>query len=134
MVEDNTRIVTTGPPRGGSRCCNLNCTSVHRIPPQMAADRTSMNPMVSNSTSPNAVRISPAVINKPTNIKLHVICSNPNIKALSNTQTGAEDLTIVKNVIDIRTNERFDKPISNAVTNPHGIEMPSFHNMKRVCK
>ncbi len=42
---------------------------------------------------------------------------------------------MVKNVIDIRTRERFDNPISRAVTNPHGIEMPSsvmFEEVERL--
>ena len=84
-----------------------------------------MNPIVSNSTSPKAVKISPAVINNPTIIRLPVIFSIPNINAESNTHTGPELLTMVKKVIDIRTSERFDKPTSAAVTNPHGTEMPA---------
>ena len=79
---------------------------------------------MSNSTSPNAVKTSPAVINTPTSIRLQVTFSKPNINALSNTHIGADDLIIVKNVIDIRTKDRFDNPISNAVTIPHGIETP----------
>ena len=132
IVDDNTLIVTTGPPNGGSRFCNLNCTSVHLIPPHIAAHNTSMNPIVSNSTSPNAVKTSPAVINTPTSIRLHVTFSKPNINALSNTHIGADDLIIVKNVIDIRTKDRFDNPISNAVTIPHGIETPLYEEEEDV--
>jgi hypothetical protein len=124
IVEDSTLMVTTGPHNGGSSFCSLNWTNVQRIPPHIAAPKQSMNPIVSNSTSPNAVRISPPVINNPTIIRLQVIFSKPNMKALSNTHTGLDDFTIVKNVIDIRTRDRFDIPISRAVTNPHGIETP----------
>ena len=126
IVEERTLIVTTGPPSGGSSFCNLNCTSVHLIPPHIAAHNTRTNPTVSNSTSPNAVKTSPAVINTPTSIRLHVTFSSPNINALSNTHIGLDDLTIVKNVIDMRTKDRFDNPISKAVTNPHGIETPLY--------
>mmetsp|Transcript_24942 Transcript_24942/g.53797 ORF Transcript_24942/g.53797 Transcript_24942/m.53797 type:complete len:143 (-) Transcript_24942:434-862(-) len=131
MVDASTLMVTTGPPRGGSSFCSLNWTNVQRIPPQIAADKTRRNPTVSNSTSPNAVKISPAVINNPTMIRFQVIFSRPNMKALSNTHTGADDLTIVKNVMEIRTRERFDKPTSTAVTKPHGIETPkyTFHDI-----
>lgn len=131
MVHDSNRIVTTGPHRGGSSFCSLNWTNVHRIPPHIAAPKTRRKPIVSNSTSPNAVRISPAVINSPTRIRLHVIFSRPNIKALSNTQTGLDDLTMVKNVIEIRTRERLDNPMSRAVTNPHGIDMPLVRRRSR---
>lgn len=124
MVDANTLIVTTGPPNGGSSFCSLNCTNVQRIPPQIAADKQRQNPTVSNSTSPNAVNISPAVMSTPTMIKLRVIFSKPKVNALSNTQIGADDLTIVKNVIDIRTKDMLDKPTSNAVTSPHGTEIP----------
>mmetsp|Transcript_2453 Transcript_2453/g.6091 ORF Transcript_2453/g.6091 Transcript_2453/m.6091 type:complete len:160 (-) Transcript_2453:365-844(-) len=126
MVDDSTLIVTTGPPRGGSNFCSLNWTSVQRIPPQIAAVKTSTKPTVSNSTSPNAVKISPAVINSPTIIRLQVTFSSPNMNALSNTHIGADDLTMVKNVMEIRTKERFDNPTSNAVTSPHGIETPKY--------
>lgn len=74
---------------------------------------------------PNAVRISPAVISNPTIIRLKVIFSSPNMKALSNTQTGLDDLTMVKNVMDILTSDKFDRPISKAVTKPHGIDTPA---------
>jgi hypothetical protein len=60
----------------------------------------------------------------PTAIRLHEICSMPNMNALSNTQIGLDDLTIVKNVRDIRTNERFDRPTSAAVIRPQGIDTP----------
>lgn len=120
----STLIVTTADFKGGSNRCTFNCTSVHRIPLQTAAPAHNRNPTVSNSTSPNAVNSSPAMINIPTAIRLHDTCSMPKIKALSNTQIGLDDLIIVKNVIDILTKERFDSPTSAAVIKPHGIETP----------
>eukprot|EP00580_Thalassiosira_gravida_P000396 CAMPEP_0201617242 /NCGR_PEP_ID=MMETSP0492-20130828/35827_1 /ASSEMBLY_ACC=CAM_ASM_000837 /TAXON_ID=420259 /ORGANISM="Thalassiosira gravida, Strain GMp14c1" /LENGTH=59 /DNA_ID=CAMNT_0048085431 /DNA_START=63 /DNA_END=242 /DNA_ORIENTATION=+ len=57
-------------------------------------------------------------------IRVGVMGNNPNMKPLSSTQMGADDFIIVKNVIVIRTRERFDMPISAAVITPQGIEMP----------
>mmetsp|Transcript_3455 Transcript_3455/g.5728 ORF Transcript_3455/g.5728 Transcript_3455/m.5728 type:complete len:158 (-) Transcript_3455:297-770(-) len=121
---DSTLITTTDPFNGGSSLFNLNCTRVHLMPLQTAADRHRKNPTVSNSTSPNAVKSSPATIKPPTATRVHVTFSSPNKKALSNTHIGLDDLIIVKNVIDILTSDRFDKPTSNAVINPHGIDTP----------
>jgi hypothetical protein len=59
-------------------------------------------------------------------MRLQVIFSKPNMNALSNTHTGLDDFTMVKNVIDIRTSDRFDSPISNAVTKPHGMDTPKY--------
>lgn len=120
----STLIVTTADFSGGSNRCTFNCTKVHLIPLQTAAPAHNRNPTVSNSTSPKAVNSSPAIINTPTEIRLHVTCSIPNINALSKTQIGLDDLIIVKNVIDILTNDRFDSPTSAAVIKPHGIETP----------
>ena len=122
---DSTLITTTDPFNGGSSLFSLNCTSVHLIPEQTAADRHRKNPIVSNSTSPNAVNNSPATIKPPTATRLQVTFSSPNKKALSNTHIGLDDLIIVKNVMDILTRDRFDKPTSNAVINPHGIDTPT---------
>ena len=95
------------------------------MPLQTAAVKHRKNPIVSNSTSPNAVNNSPATIKLPTVTRMHVIFSSPNKKALSNTHIGLDDLIIVKNVMDILTRERFDKPTSKAVMNPHGIDTPT---------
>mmetsp|Transcript_4534 Transcript_4534/g.10060 ORF Transcript_4534/g.10060 Transcript_4534/m.10060 type:complete len:105 (+) Transcript_4534:925-1239(+) len=54
--------------------------------------------------------------------RIQVTFSRPKKKALSKTHIGEEDFTIVKNVIEIRTRDIFDKPTSSAVMNPHGIE------------
>jgi len=48
------------------------------------------------------------------------------MNALNNTQIGLDDLIIVKKVIDIRTNERLERPTSAAVMKPHGIETPKY--------
>mmetsp|Transcript_9238 Transcript_9238/g.20053 ORF Transcript_9238/g.20053 Transcript_9238/m.20053 type:complete len:137 (+) Transcript_9238:978-1388(+) len=124
IVDASTLMVTMGPPSGGSSFCSLNWTNVQRIPPHVAAPKQSKNPFVSNSTSPKAVKISPAVIKNPTIRRLQVIGNRPNMKPLSSVHTGPDDFTMVKNVTDIRTRERFDKAISAAVTNPQGIEIP----------
>ena len=79
-----------------------------------------------NHHADRSAKITPAVINKPTITRLHVIFSKPKINADMSTQIGLDDLTIVKNVIDILTKDRFDNTISKAVTNPTGIETPSM--------
>ena len=47
------------------------------------------------------------------------------MNALNKTHIGLDDLIIVKKVIDILTKDRFDRPTSAAVMNPHGNETPS---------
>ncbi len=120
----NTRIVTTDDFKGGSSRCTFNWTKVHRMPLQTAALAHNKNPTVSNSTSPNAVKSSPAIISTPTPIRLHETFSIPKMNALNNTQIGLDDLIIVKKVMDIRTKERLERPTSAAVMKPHGIETP----------
>lgn len=122
MDDASTLIVTSELLSGGSSLCTLNCTSVHLIPLQTAAAAHSTKPIMSNSTSPNAVRSSPSIIRTPTATSVQVIFSSPKMNADRSTQIGDDDLIIVKKVIDMRTSDRLDSPTSAAVTNPQGTE------------
>mmetsp|Transcript_20741 Transcript_20741/g.25522 ORF Transcript_20741/g.25522 Transcript_20741/m.25522 type:complete len:100 (+) Transcript_20741:874-1173(+) len=92
---ESTLIVANVDFNGGSKLCNLSCTIVHLIPDNIDAMRHSMNPMVSNCTSPSTVNNSPADMINTTSSNVRVICSIPKQYALSTTNMGALDLTMV---------------------------------------
>ena len=95
IVDAITLMIAIGPLIGGSNFSNVNLAITQRVPEHTVDAIQRRNPVVSNSTSPNAVNSSPPVINKTTTTRGRVIFSIPNATALNDTNMGEEAFTMV---------------------------------------